>query len=114
MELRPKARKKDVEMYIESCRTKFGCFETGGPGEDLAGKYIIQITHPSPFLLAKFRFLSSLSCLDVFFANLDFPEPIKESIQVLRNHIYIPLSDVQIAREEELEKQRYAQCTHTK
>ena len=54
MELRPKARKKDVEMYIESCRTKFGCFETGGPGEDLAGKYIIQISHPSPFLLAKF------------------------------------------------------------
>ena len=38
MELRPKARKRDVEAYIESCRTKFGCFETGGPGEDLAGK----------------------------------------------------------------------------
>lgn len=37
MELRPKARKRDVEAYIESCRTKFGCFETGGPGEDLAG-----------------------------------------------------------------------------
>ena len=43
MELRPKARKKDVEMYIESCRTKFGCFETGGPGEDLAGEYTIII-----------------------------------------------------------------------
>ena len=41
MELRPKARKKDVEMYIESCRTKFGCFETGGPGEDLAGECTI-------------------------------------------------------------------------
>jgi hypothetical protein len=43
MELRPKARKRDVEMYIESCRTKFGCFETGGPGEDLAGEYMITL-----------------------------------------------------------------------
>ena len=41
MELRPKAREKDVEAYIESCRTKFGCFETGGPGNDLSGKYHI-------------------------------------------------------------------------
>ena len=51
MELRPKARKKDVEMSIESCRTKFGCFETGGPGEDLAGEYMINIViplHPLP------------------------------------------------------------------
>ncbi len=66
LEFRPKARKKDVDAYIESCRTKYGCFE------DLA-------------LL---------------------PEPICESIKVLTNHIYIPLSDVQMAHEEELEKQR--------
>ena len=72
LEFRPKARKKDVETYVESCRTKFGCFETGSSGEDLTG----------------------------------LPEPIQESIQVLQDHIYIPLSDVHIAQEEELEKQR--------
>jgi hypothetical protein len=42
----------------------------------------------------------------LLFSLLDFPEPIKESIQVLRDHIYIPLSDVQITKEEEMEKQR--------
>lgn len=66
LEFRPKARKKDVDAYIESCRTKYGCFE------DLA-------------LL---------------------PEPIQESIRVLSDHIYIPLSDVQTEQEEELEKRR--------
>lgn len=72
LEFRPKARKKDVEAFIESCRTKFGCFETGNSEQDLAG----------------------------------LPVPIQESIQVLKDHIYIPLSDVQVAQEEELEKQR--------
>lgn len=72
LEFRPKARKKDVENYIESCRTKFGCFEMGNSDQNLAG----------------------------------LPEPIQESIRVLQDHIYIPLSDVQIAQEEELEKQR--------
>lgn len=37
--IRPKARKQDVEMYIESCRTKFGCFEVDGSGDDLAGEF---------------------------------------------------------------------------
>ena len=51
MELRPKAREKDVEAYIESCRTKFGCFESGGPGDDLAGekfRYIPPDRHVPP------------------------------------------------------------------
>ena len=100
MELRPKARKRDVEAYIESCRTKFGCFETGGPGEDLAGEYMFPPPPPSLPDLLSFS-IGCMTCLD-----LDFPEPIKESIQVLRNHIYIPLSDVQVAREDELDKQR--------
>ena len=38
---RPKARKQDVELYVESCRTKFGCFETDSSGDDLAGMYVI-------------------------------------------------------------------------
>ena len=72
LEFRPKARKKDVENFIESCRTKFGCFEMGNSDQTLAA----------------------------------LPEPIQESIRVLQDHIYISLSDVQIAQEEELEKQR--------
>ena len=70
LDFRPKARKKDVDAYIEACRSKYGCFETGEPGQELAG----------------------------------LPDPIQESIQVLRQHIYIPLSDIQIAEEEELKK----------
>ena len=95
-------------MYIESCRTKFGCFETGGPGEDLAGECTIHI---SSTMYENLTAICVCMCVTIFkivhLLVLDFPEPIKESIQVLRNHIYIPLSDVQIAREEELEKQRY-------
>ena len=53
------------------------------PGKCLTGKYIY----------------TKCTCAD-------FPDPIKESIQVLRNHVYIPLSDVQIAQEEELERKR--------
>ena len=37
LEFRPKAHKKDVENYIDSCRTKFGCFESEGLDDDLAG-----------------------------------------------------------------------------
>ena len=72
LEFRPKAREQDVEAFIESCRLKFGCFDTGNSEQDLTG----------------------------------LPEPIRESIRVLRQHVYIPLSDVQIQREQELEKKR--------
>ena len=34
---RPKARKQDVDLYIESCRTKYGCFEGENSGDDIAG-----------------------------------------------------------------------------
>ena len=70
LDFRPKARKKDVEAYIEQCRSKYGCFDSGEPGKELAG----------------------------------LPEPIQESIKVLRQHIYVPLSDIQVAMEEELKK----------
>lgn len=72
LDFRPKARNKDVEAFIESCRSKYGCFEMGEPGNDLAG----------------------------------LPDPIQESIQVLRQHIYTPLSDIQIAEEDKLKKQQ--------
>lgn len=72
LDFRPKARNKDVEGFIESCRSKYGCFEMGEPGNDLAG----------------------------------LPEPIQESIQVLRQHIYTPLSDIQISEEDRLKKER--------
>ena len=72
LDFRPKARKKDVDAYIESCHSKYGYFESTETGSELA----------------------------------ELPEPIQESIQVLRQHIYIPLSDIQIAQEEELNKKR--------
>lgn len=72
LEFRPKARQRDVEAYIESCRTKFGCFETGSSSDNLAG----------------------------------LPGPILESIRVLKEHIYVPLADIQVQQEEELEKRR--------
>ena len=37
LEFRPKVRKKDVELYVESCRTKFGCFETDSSNNDFEG-----------------------------------------------------------------------------
>ena len=37
---RPKARKQDVEAYIESCRTKFGCFEGDGSEDDITGEWV--------------------------------------------------------------------------
>lgn len=70
LDFRPKARSRDVDGFIESCRSKYGCFEMRETGNDLAG----------------------------------LPEPIQESIRVLRQHIYIPLSDVQIAEEEKAKK----------
>ena len=72
LDFRPKARNKDVDSYIESCRSKYGCFETGEPGNELAG----------------------------------LPEPIQESIEVLRQHIYVPLSDIQVTHEEEVKKKQ--------
>ena len=75
LDFRPKARTRDVEGFIEACRSKYGCFEPGEAGNDLVG----------------------------------LPEPIQESIRVLRQHIYVPLSDVQVA-EEEKEKKRQACC----
>lgn len=72
LDFRPKARKKDVESFIESCRSKYGCFTVGVAGNDLAG----------------------------------LPEPIQESIQVLRQHIYVPLSDIQVAEEEKSKKRQ--------
>lgn len=42
--------------------------------------------------------------------NAEFPKPIQESIKVLQNHVYVPLADVQMAQEEELEKKRYTVC----
>ena len=41
---RPKARKQDVEMYIESCRTKYGCFEGENSGDDIAGR-VLDVNH---------------------------------------------------------------------
>ncbi|MCG8623882.1 MAG: hypothetical protein MJE68_18055, partial [Proteobacteria bacterium] len=52
---------------------------------------------PTTSSLAKNTFLNLLFTLFIL-TLLDFPEPIKESIKVLRDHIYIPLSDVQIAK----------------
>lgn len=42
---RAKARKQDVEVYMESCRTKFGCFEE--EGNDIAGGShdIVGVSH---------------------------------------------------------------------
>ena len=72
LDFRPKARSKDVEGFVESCRSKYGCFEVGERGNGLAG----------------------------------LPEPVQESISVLRQHIYVPLSDVQVEEEEKAKKIR--------
>ena len=86
---RPKARKHDVEAYVESCMAKFGCCETSTPGDDLAGKsYDSHV----------------ISCDSA--DRTGFPLPIQESIKVLRDHIYEPLSDFHSKQEEEIEKRR--------
>lgn len=72
LDFRPKARVRDVEAYIESCRSKYGCFDPGDAGNVLAG----------------------------------LPDPIQESIRVLKQHVYIPLSDIQIAEEEKAKKKQ--------
>ncbi|XP_064397800.1 striatin-interacting proteins 2-like [Halichondria panicea] len=77
LEFRPKAHKKDVDSYVDACRTKFGCFESEGLDDDLTG----------------------------------LPHPIRESISVLRKHVYIPLSDVQIEQEEKIQQQRRSPLT---
>ena len=47
LEFRPKARVKDVENYIDSCRTKFGCFESDGSEDDLVGEWVKGLTYTS-------------------------------------------------------------------
>ena len=37
---RPKARKQDVELYIESCRIKYGYFQDDASAEDLTGGWV--------------------------------------------------------------------------
>jgi len=37
---------------------------------------------------------------------LGLPQPIRESISVLRKHIYIPLADLQVEQEEKIQQQR--------
>jgi hypothetical protein len=71
----PKARKKDIEAFIENCRSKFGCFESPG-----------AVQNP-------------LTC-DIS----SLPDPLQESIRVLRHHVYIPLSELQITKEDDIEK----------
>ena len=77
LDFRPKARKKDLEYFIESCRSKFGCYEAPGSTQD-------PMTEDTTSL----------------------PGPIQESIKVLREHVYVPLSEVQLAQEEEIEKKQ--------
>ena len=77
LDFRPKARTKDVENFIETCRSKFGCYEICEVSSDVME--------------------TDISAL---------PGPIQEGIQVLREHVYISLSEVQIDKEEEIEKKR--------
>ena len=80
LDFRPKARTKDVEAFVELCRSKYGCFESGESGNDISG----------------------------------LPEPVQESIRVLRQHIYVPLSDVQVEEEEKVKKKRaYTLFSHS-
>ncbi len=44
LEFRPKAHKKDVDSYVDACRTKFGCFESDGLDDDLTGNVVSMAT----------------------------------------------------------------------
>ena len=77
LDFRPKAHIKDVENFIEVCRSKFGCYEVPGSS-------------------SKDPMTSDVS---------DLPMPIRESIRILREHVYVSLSEIQIRKEEEMEKQ---------
>lgn len=78
LDFRPKAHIKDVETFIESCRSKFGCYNvSSGLNEDPINADIS-----------------------------DLPQPIRESVKILREHVYMPLSEIQIRKEEDEEKQR--------
>ena len=78
LDFRPKAHIKDVANFIESCRSKFCCYNgLSGSSEDTM---TADVT--------------------------DLPQPIQESVRILRDHVYVPLSEVQIRKEEEMEKQR--------
>ncbi len=78
LDFRPKAHIKDVSNFIETCRSKFCCYNS----------------------------LSS-STEETMTADVsDLPQPVQESIRILRDHVYVPLSEIQISIEEEMEKQR--------
>lgn len=85
MDFRPKVRKKDAESFIESCRSKFGCFGTSKGIEKGAS-------------------LAQAPGLEGEVDLAGFPGPIQEGIKVLIEHIYTPLSEVQIAEEDTLER----------
>ena len=85
LDFRPKVRQKDADNFIEICRSKFGCFGPvrGGAGEAQKGEG---------------------GGGDKGVDLSGFPGPIQESIKVLLDHVYTPLSEVQIAEEEKLER----------
>lgn len=92
LEFRPKARQKDVEAFVEACQSKFCCYDvvvdggrSGRIGGDQAGGGEVVLD-------------------DRRFSGL--PEPIRESIKVLYDHIYIPLSDIHTAQEAALEAEK--------
>ncbi len=77
LDFRPKAHVRDVENFIELSRSKFGCYDVVGESGGNA-------------------MTADMS---------DLPPPIRESVRILREHVYVPLSEVQIGKEEEIEKQ---------
>ena len=82
LDFRPKVRRSEADAFIEICRSKFECFGAfnateKGPGEGSATKIDLS----------------------------GFPAPIHESITVILDHIYTPLSEVQIAEEDALERE---------
>lgn len=86
LEFRPKARRSDVEAFVEACQSKFCCYdatviEESGKAGGSGGRGLEAGVDDSH------RF----GCL---------PEPIRESIKVLYDHIYIPLSDIHMVQEE--------------
>nr|XP_002130558.1 striatin-interacting protein 1 homolog [Ciona intestinalis] len=66
----PKARKKDVELFLNQVRQKFIGFSLPGDLTTVAG----------------------------------LPKTTKDSLKILRKHTYVPMSDLQIAKEVEMTK----------
>ena len=87
-----------MEAYVESCRTKFGCFEGDNSGDDLAGEWVRM---GACWLCDLLHGVMLCGC-----GFPGFPPPIQESIKVLREHIYQPLSTVHAKQEEDLERQK--------